>query len=110
MLFRSLYEQLKVRYERIETLLDIMQREGWVSRAGSSGWVLRRGAATLPVADVYRLFVFEPAQAVIADDAELGLLAKACCSRISAGAQLSVAYLFEAAAGAPNAGRAQGPD
>ena len=62
----QLYEQLKVRYERIETQHKIMQRSGWASRAGSSGWVWRRGAATLPLADVSGLFVFDPAQAVMA--------------------------------------------
>ena len=90
----KLHEQLKVRYERIETQHKIMQRSGWASRAGSSGWVWRRGAATLPLADVSGLFVFDPAQAVMANDAELGWLAKAYRSRISAGEQFSVAHLI----------------
>jgi membrane protein len=100
---RELHERVRVRYERIETLLEVMGREGWVGRASSSGWALRRGLAVIPVADVFRLFVFNPAGVEAASEPALARLARAYGERVRGNSTLSVAGLFEAEEGAGEA-------
>jgi membrane protein len=94
----SLHAHLHIRYERIEAILETMQRASWVNRAVPSGWVLHRNPATIAVADVYKLFVFDPALPFSAPEAqpELVSLARAYGDRIGDGAAMSVANLFEA--------------
>lgn len=93
----ALHANLHIRYERIETILEAMQRAAWISRALPSGWVLHRNPATIAVADVYRLFVFDPELPVPREEEqpELVTLARAFGSRIGDGAEMSVAALFE---------------
>ncbi len=94
----QLHANLHIRYERIEIILEAMQRASWISRALPSGWVLHRNPATIAVADVYRLFVFDPALPVPGpeEQPELVSLARAFGNRIGDGAEMSVANLFEA--------------
>ena len=96
----QLHGMLRLRFERIEALLDTMQRASWVNRAAPAGWVLHRNAATIAVADVYKLFVFDPALPLPAPDEqpELVSLARSFGSRISDGAGMSVAEWFESGA------------
>jgi hypothetical protein len=44
----QLHSALHIRYERIEIILDTMQRASWVNRAAPVGWVLHRNPATIP--------------------------------------------------------------
>ena len=94
----QLHANLHIRYERIETILETMQRVAWINRALPSGWVLHRNPATIAVADVYKLFVFDPALPVPGpeEQPELVSLARAFGDRIGDGAEMSVANLFEA--------------
>ncbi len=94
----GLHSTLHMRYERIEAILDTMQRASWVNRAVPAGWVLNRNPATIAVADVYKLFVFDPELPVPGPDEqpELVSLARAFGDRIGGGAEMSVANLFEA--------------
>lgn len=57
----QLHANLNLRYERIEAILDTMQNASWVNRALPAGWMLSRNAESIAVADVYKLFVFDPA-------------------------------------------------
>ncbi len=93
----QLHGNLHIRYERIETLLETMQRAAWVNRVLPAGWVLHRNPATIAVADVYKLFVFDPALPVSGPEEppELVSLARAFGDRIVNGAEMSVANLFE---------------
>ena len=94
----ALHSSLRIRYERIETILEAMQRASWVNRALPAGWVLNRNPASIAVADVYKLFVFDPALPVPGPDEqpELVSLARAFGNRIGDGAEMSLANLFEA--------------
>ncbi len=94
----QLHSNLHIRYERIETILEAMQRASWVNRAVPVGWILHRNPATIAVADVYKLFVFDPELPVPGPDEqpELVSLARAFGNRIGDGAEMSVANLFEA--------------
>jgi len=44
-----------------DTLLDAMENKGWVRRVEPAGWVLAADLGALSLADVYRLFAFDPA-------------------------------------------------
>jgi membrane protein len=92
-----LHSALRIRYERIEALLDTMQRVSWINRALPSGWVLLRNPATIAVADVYKLFVFDPELTMPGpgEQPELVSLARAFGNRIGDGTEMSVATLFE---------------
>ncbi len=94
----ALHANLHIRYERIESILETMQRAAWVNRALPAGWVLHRNPATIAVAEVYKLFVFDPTLPVPgpAEQPELASLARAFGNRIGDGAEMSVANLFEA--------------
>lgn len=94
----SLHANLHIRYERIEIILEAMQRAAWVNRALPAGWVLHRNPANIAVADVYKLFVFDPALPVPgpAEQPEWVSLAREFGNRIGGGAEMSVANLFEA--------------
>lgn len=93
----GLHSALHMRYERIEIILETMQRALWVNRAVPVGWVLHRNPATIAVADVYKLFVFDPELPVPGPDEqpELVSLARAFGNRIGDGAEMSLANLFE---------------
>jgi membrane protein len=80
----TLHANLHIRYERIEAILDTMQRASWVNRALPEGWVLHRNPATIAVADVYKLFVFDPTLPVPGpeEQPELASLARAFGNRI----------------------------
>jgi len=96
----QLHSVLRMRYERIEAILETMQHAAWVNRVMPMGWVLHRNATTIAVADVYKLFVFDPELPVSLPDEqpELVSLARAFGNRIGDGGQMSVANLFEAGA------------
>jgi membrane protein len=99
----QLHGNLHIRYERIEIILETMQRASWVNRALPAGWVLTRSADAIAVADVYKLFVFDPALPVPGpeEQPELVSLARAFGNRIGDGAEMSVARLFESGAAVP---------
>jgi membrane protein len=107
----QLHGTLHIRFERIEALLESMQRAAWVSRAAPAGWVLNRSPAAITVADVYRLFVFDPAMPLAASEAqpELASLVRDFGLRIGDGATMSVAALFESGA-VQNPGAEQPPE
>jgi membrane protein len=94
----QLHSNLRIRYERIEAILDTMQRASWINRAVPVGWVLHRNPGTIAVADVYKLFVFDPELPVpgLDEQPELVTLARTFGNRIGDGAEMSVAKLFEA--------------
>ena len=93
----QLHGKLNIRYERIETILEAMQRASWINRALPAGWVLHRNPATIAVADVYKLFVFDPEFPYPQPDEqpEPVSLARAFGNRIGDGGEMSVADLFE---------------
>lgn len=94
----QLHAALRLRYERVERLLEAMERAGWVSRATPAGWVLERDPADIAVAQVYQRLVFDPQLAIREDQPELDSLARAFGERKGDGGELSVAQLFETAA------------
>lgn len=93
----QLHATLRVRYERIEAILDTLQRASWVKRVTSTSWALQCDPASIAVADVYRLLVFDPALSVSGVQPELASLARELASRVGHDAGPSVAELFAAA-------------
>jgi membrane protein len=94
-----LHGALRLRYERIEALLETMRGEAWVSPAAPAGWVLHRSPQTISIAEIYRLFVFDAKGRIPAadSDAELVTLAHDYGGRIDANLQLTLMELFESA-------------
>jgi membrane protein len=97
-----LHGALRLRYERIEALLETMHAEAWVNPAAPAGWVLHRSPQTITVADIYRVFVFDAKGRIPAadSDAELVALARDYGARIDANFSLTLAELFEKEAAA----------
>ena len=94
----QLHGVLRLSYERIEALLETMQRAAWVNRAVPAGWVLHRNAATISVADVYQLFVFDPELPLPLPELqpEWMSLAREFGKRVGGGGQMPLTALFEA--------------
>jgi membrane protein len=93
----QLHAALRIRYERIEALLDAMHSAAWVKRASASGWVLGASPASIAVADVYKRFVFDPDLPLAAgEQVELASRARDFGKRIGTDVQMSVADLFAA--------------
>ncbi len=90
----QLHGLLRIRFERVEAILETLLHAAWIGRAASSGWVLLRDPASIAVADVYKLFVFDPVLPVSESHPEIASLARAWGSRIDDGTGLSVAQLF----------------
>jgi membrane protein len=59
----QLRNRLRLGIEEIEDVLQRLSAANWVRKAAGEGWVLARDAEHLAVADVYRLFVFDPQHA-----------------------------------------------
>ena len=55
----DLVDKIDLAPEQCERLLERMERLGWIAHAAGHSWVLARGAESLAVADVYRVFVME---------------------------------------------------
>ena len=91
----ALHSTLHLRFERIEALLETLQRAAWIIRAPPAGWVLQRNLDTVAVADVYKLFVFDAESLATDEQPELMSLAREFGNRIGDGARMSVAKLFE---------------
>jgi membrane protein len=94
-----LHPAVRVRVDHLEAILNALVGATWVTRSGSYGWVLSRDAATIRVADVYRLFVFRSDSHMPARhaSAELDALVQALATRIDETMQMSIEELFEQA-------------
>ncbi len=92
----QLHQVLRIRYERIESLLDTLQQAGWIHRAVQKGWVLCRDLNTIAVSEVYKRFVFDPGRPDSEGQPEWGATARAFGSRAGDEAAMTVAELFEA--------------
>ena len=71
--------------EDIEDILDRLNEVNWVGSVEGGGWTLTRSAAAIRLADVYRVFVFDPEKASAAPSYRGGraepLLAKLTASQ-----------------------------
>lgn len=95
----QLHAALKLRYERIEALLEIMAQAGWIRRVVPAGWALERDPADITVAEVYQRFVFDPRLALREDQPELVSLARVLGAHTGDDG-VSVAQLFDVATAA----------
>lgn len=55
----------------IEDILRRLREANWVVRTAAQGWVLARGGNDIPLAEIFRLFVFQPEAEAVANDAAL---------------------------------------
>ena len=64
--------ELRVLPYRVEQVLEQAAKLHWTARVGKDRWVLSRDAASIPLAEVYRAFVYDADAVGIGKD-ELGL-------------------------------------
>lgn len=95
----QLHGDIKLPIDRIEAMLDAMNRSRWVGRVGR-GWVLTKDAAEMTVADIYHLFVFRTGARVAARQSgqELDRLALELAGSNEDSLDLSLEKLFRKAA------------
>ena len=92
----ELFGAVKVRIDRIESILEAMIGATWISRAAPRGWVLSRDPATIRVADIFRLFVFSAESRIPAShaDPELEAMVHDISAGIAQQLKLSLEELF----------------
>lgn len=95
--YRSLRQQLALGFDEMEQILERLSRVYLVRRVGV-GWVQSRDPAGITVADIYKLFVFNPEAAGAAiqeeEDARLKQLLDEIDTGISEKMNLSLAAFF----------------
>lgn len=72
----------------IEDILRRLRDENWVVRTAAQGWMLARNAGDIPLAEIFRLFVFRPESEAAENDAGLQVLQSqvaACLGQALAG-------------------------
>ena len=72
MSLNAIARELRTQPYRLEEVLVRAAARRWVARTERDGWVLARDAGTIPLADLYREFVFD-SEAVGVAEADLGL-------------------------------------
>jgi membrane protein len=83
--------------EEIEDILDRLNEVNWVGSVEGGGWTLTRGAEAIRLADVYRVFVFDPDQGRSAPgiaDARAGVLLAGLADRLDEALNPSLKDLF----------------
>ena len=71
--YSSLRTQLKLSVEEMEPILEVMSQADLVRPVKTGGWVMIFDPDRIPVADVYRLFVFRPEAARLAASNDIRL-------------------------------------
>lgn len=83
--------------EDIEDILDRLNEVNWVGSVEGGGWTLTRGAEAIRLADVYRLFVFDPDPGCSAPGiagTRAGVLLTGLTTRLDEALSLSLKELF----------------
>lgn len=83
--------------EEIEDILDRLNEVNWVGSVEGGGWTLTRSAEAIRLADVYRVFVFDPDQdrsAPDAADTRAGVLLAGLTTRMDEALSLSLNDFF----------------
>lgn len=74
--FVDLRRELKLGFEELEQILETLAGAGMVRKVVGNGWVLIRDPEEIRVAEVFRLFVFQPGAGQPEDDRLEGWLAR----------------------------------
>jgi membrane protein len=83
--------------EEIEDILDRLSEVNWVGNVEGGGWTLTRSAEAIRLADVYRVFVFDPDQDCSAPGiagARAGVLLAGLTAKLDEALGLSLKDLF----------------
>lgn len=64
----DLRREVKVGYDELGSVLDRLAQAGYVQRGARDGWALLRRAEQIPLAELFRLFVYRPEQHAQDDD------------------------------------------
>ncbi|GAO35079.1 ribonuclease BN [Sulfuricella sp. T08] len=94
---QRLLDESDLGLEEIEDILDRLSEVNWVGSVEGGDWTLTRSAETIRLADVYRVFVFDPGQDYSAPgiaDARTGVLLTGLTTRLDEALRLSLKELF----------------
>jgi len=83
--------------EEIEDILDRLNEVNWVGSVEGGGWIMARSAEVIRLADVYRIFVFDPDQNCSAQGiagTRAGVLLTGLTTRLDEALSLSLKDLF----------------
>jgi membrane protein len=69
----ALARELRMLPDRCESILERAATRGWTARTETDGWVLARDATRIPIADVYRAYVFDAEAVGVHPDLGLSL-------------------------------------
>ncbi len=95
-----LHAAVKLRIDRLEWLLAVLERAGVVARSGRAGWRLCRDAGNVTMLDVYRLFVFDADARDAGAPAGLEARVRALAAQGSGGMEVPLSQFFAANDGA----------
>jgi len=91
----ALSEQLRIGFDTLEQILEELARINVVGKLADKGWAMVRDAEHLPLSELYRLFVFDPATvAVRQDDAEIHAWLAQMDKRVSDATVITLHDLF----------------
>jgi membrane protein len=94
----QLKERIRFKLEDVEGIIARLVAAGWVQPVLSGGMTLSRAAGEIKVADVYRLFVFEPevmdASRAREEDSDLASLSRDLASQIENRMNLPLSAFF----------------
>lgn len=90
-----LHQRVRLGLEELEEILDRLRAANLARRAEQGGWLLSRAPDDIRAADIYRLFVFDPAPMAPADD-RLDRLVADIARGEQAALQMSLVEIFPA--------------
>lgn len=94
---QRLLQESDLGLEDVEDILDRLSEVNWVGSVEGGGWTLTRSAEAIRLADVYRVFVFDPDQDCSAPgiaDTRAGVLLAGLTARLDEALSLSLKDLF----------------
>lgn len=93
---------LRLSWEDVESILERLVVAGWVAKLQGNGWVIARDSSSIPIKEVFKVFVFGPDAAAISEESAIRKLVAEVNSAIDGELELSLKDLFTA----PGTGRA----
>jgi membrane protein len=90
----QLHRALKLSWEEAETILEKLEAAGWVAKLQGNGWVLARDAGSIPIKEIFRLFVFGRDAAEVSEESAIRKLVESVASSVDGELDLSLRDLF----------------
>ena len=100
---KQLHMALKLSWEETETILEKLEAAGWVAKLQGNGWVLARDAGSIPIKEIFRLFVFGRDLAQVSEEAAIRKLVASVASSVDGELDFSLRDSFATGGGSRGA-------